>query len=312
MLRGSRRTNWFLGYVSLMPFFGSLPVLFSTGAIVQSTSDYNGSNRPSFCGGKVHEWVFMGAVWISFNIGKLLLAVPEQYYFYCDFAASNIVLVITRYLGYVLLIYYSLRRCRQLRFPQTERMHSLNASNEAKNNYESSKSWHTFVWHKEGMPRRKCIRVRKAIGFLVAYGSSVTVLFLCTVEFFGARFYNYFDEQGYMCTFSVADTSARAIAISKLALEPLVYIVYCFGASTRNKAAYSIRYVVLALIVVLSVSIIYLIGSNGQYLPSSTSVLFGGVPLETLGFAEQTRVLAVSILGLLEPLRYGLIYPGQR
>ncbi len=99
-----------------MLFFGSLHVLFSAGAIVQYTSDYNGLTRSSFSGWRVHEWVFMCAVWISFNIGTVKLSVSEEYYFYCDLAASNLALVITRYLSYVLLIYYSLRRCRQLCF----------------------------------------------------------------------------------------------------------------------------------------------------------------------------------------------------
>ncbi len=300
-----------MGYVSLMPFFGSLPVLFSTGAIVQYTSGYDGSTRPSFCGRKVYEWLFIGAVWIWFNIGKVLLAVSEQYYFYCDSAASNVALVITRYLSYVLLIYYSLRRCRLLRFPQTEGSHSLISSNDAQSNRDSSKSWKTFIWHKEKEPRRKFIRIRKAIGFLQAYGSPFVILFLFFVELFGGRFFSSTDGRGYMCTVSVVNTSARAVAISKLALEPFVYIVYCIGGSTRNKVAYYVRYVVLASIVVLCVCIVFLMNSSGLYVPTATSFLFGAVPLETLGLAELTHVFAISMLGLLEPLRYGSIYPGR-
>ena len=51
--------------------------------------------------------------------------------------------------------------------------------------------------------------------------------------------------------------------------------------------------------------------SKGLYLPKGTTFLFGTVPLETLGLAELTHVLAISMLGLLEPLRYGSIYPGR-
>ncbi len=313
-------------YAARWAFLGSIPLFFSTGSIVQSTSDYNGLTRPSFLGGKVREWVFMGAVWISFNIGTVLLSISEEYYAYCDLAASNIALVITRYLSYLVLIYYSLRRSRLLCFPQTESnrgpqpeiqiatrrsIPSLNASNETKHNCNSNKSWHTFVWDKEGMPRRKYIRIRKAIATVVVYVSSVAVLTICIFEMYGVRFINYLEDPCSLCTLSVADTSARVIEIVKLSLEPLVYIVYSVGASTRSRIVYLIRYIVLALIAWLCVTITVLTNSKSLSRPHGLSFLVWGVPLVTRELTELAHVLAVSIFGLLEPLRYGSIYPQQ-
>ncbi len=161
------------------------------------------------------------------------------------------------------------------------------------------------------MLTRKWIRIRRATGFLIAYGSSVAVLFLCIAEFFAARLHNHIDEQGYMCNVFVADSSTRAVASLKLTLEPLVLMVYSFGTSTGDKVAYYVRYVALALIVVLCVSVTFFGGSRGPYPRKATVLLFGGVPLEIIGFTELTHVLAVGVLELIEPLRYGSIYPQQ-
>ena len=60
-----------------------------------------------------------------------------------------------------------------------------------------------------------------------------------------------------ICFLPSVDMSARAIAIVKLNNELLFYIVDCLGASTKNKVAYYIRYVVLALISVLCITICF-------------------------------------------------------
>ncbi len=60
----------------------------------------------------------MGVVWISFNIGIVVLSISEECYAYWDSEASNLALIIARYLTYVVLVYYSLSRCRQLCLPQ--------------------------------------------------------------------------------------------------------------------------------------------------------------------------------------------------
>ena len=82
-------------YVVRWAVAGSLPIFFSTSAIVQYSTSSSDLARPSCFCKKLDEWMFMGIVWISFNIGKVLLSISEEYYRYCDTLASNLALVIT-------------------------------------------------------------------------------------------------------------------------------------------------------------------------------------------------------------------------
>ena len=307
----------------------SIPILFSTGAIVQYTSGSTRLSRPSFFGSEVHEYMFMGAVWISYNTGVIILAISQDYYGYCDSTASNLAIAVADNLSYVVLIYYSLRRCRQLRFPQTDNnvgsrldmqmaaqgtIQSLSPGNRAQWCIDSSKSWCTFVSDKEGMTWSEYIRSKRAIGFCAVYGSSAGVLFICIAEIFGLHLIKYYNEDGFTCSLSSVNMLVRAIAMAKLTLEPLAHIVYSFGASARSKLAYCIRYVVLALVASICITILFHMCSQSLHRPNSYGYLFPGVPLGSVvsETAEISHVLAVSIFGLLEPLRYGSIYPRQR
>ncbi len=290
--------------------FASIPILFSTGTIVQYTFDSTGLTRPSILGWKVHEWMFMAAVWVSYIGGILLLSTSREYYYYCDSTASIIGIEITHSLSYVVLIYYSLCRCRQLYFPQN--IFSLDTGNRAQRNYNTNTSWYAFVTDKEGMSWKKYIRSKKAVAFYLVYGCSFAVPLIYIAETLGTLDINYYNFDVSPCTRSSVDTSARVIAIAKLILEPLVYIVYSFGASTRSKVVYRIRYVVLALIAGLCVTITFLMTSKRLHRPDFRGYLFSGVTLGVVTqITEISHVLTVSIFGLLEPLRYGSIYPHQ-
>ncbi len=69
---------------------------------------------------EVPEWMFMSIVWTVFNLGRVFLSISEEYYRYCETAASNLALVIARNLSYLLMLYYSLSRCLQFPILQTD------------------------------------------------------------------------------------------------------------------------------------------------------------------------------------------------
>ncbi len=310
-------------YVTRWAFVGSIPIFFSTGSIVQYTTGDAGPTRPSILGWKVHEWMFMGAVWVSYNIGIIMLSISEEYYRYCDTAASNLALVIARDLSYFILIYYSFCRCCRLSCPQVERsqgpqpemnmvthrsIDSLETSDKAQRTCASSQSWYTFLSDKDGMSWNEYIGSKKAVALCLFYGSSFAVQFICITDTF--RQIDFRSRGGpSICFLPSIDTWTRAIAISKLTLEPLAHIVYYFGASTTNKVAYRIRYVVLALIAGVCMTIMFLMGSKGVYSPNGEGFLVLGVPLWSTvwKFTEITHAFAVSMFGLLEPLRNGSI-----
>ncbi len=65
------------GYVVLWALVGSISILFSM---------Y--STPPTPLVQLVHhEWMFMSAVWVSYNIGIITVSILEEYYRYCDIAA---------------------------------------------------------------------------------------------------------------------------------------------------------------------------------------------------------------------------------
>ncbi len=313
-------------YVSGWAITGSIPILFSTGAILQYTSGSSGLSRPSFFGWEVHEWMFMGAVWASFNVGIVILSISEDYYRFCDTAASNLSLVITRDLSYVILIYYSLCRCRQLLFlgPEKRRRakqetlsttgrkkYPLDASNAAQYIHYSSTSWYTFVSDKEGMPWREYIRSKKAVALCAVYGSSFIIQLLSFAEIYGLSIINFDYEQGpSICSLPSVDVSTRAIAIAKLTFEPLAHIVYSFGSSTRNKVVHCIRYVVLAFMALSCIALLFLMQLKSFYRHYNEVFLVWRVPLwSTVSrFTEISHALVISMFGLLEPLRNGSIY----
>ncbi len=310
-------------YVIRWAFVGSIPIFFSTGSIVQYTSGDAGLTLPSILGWEVHEWMFMGAVWVSYNIGIIMLSISEEYYRYCDTAASNLAFVIARDLSYFVLIYYSFCRCCRLDFPRFENSQGpqpemnmvtppsidlLKASNEAQQTCPLSQSWYTFLSDKDGMSWNEYIGSKKAVALFLVYGSSFAVLFICITDTF--RQIDFRSRGGpSICFLPSIDTWTRAIAISKLTLEPLAHIVYSLGASTTNKVAYRIRYAVLALIAGVCVTIFFLMGSKSLYSPNGEGFLVLGVPLWSTvwKFTEITHAFTVSMYGLLEPLRNGSI-----
>ena len=298
-------------YVARWAIIGGIPVLFSTGAIVQYTSDPKGLIQPAFSGWEMSEWMFMGAVWISFNVGVIILSISEEYYHYCDTAASNIALIIARDLSYFVLIYYSLRRCRLLSFPQG--FQSLNSREEAQPTNDTGTSWHTFVKDSEEKGWKQYFRSQKAVAWCLVYGSSFAVLLICLIDASGLIKLS--NREGLsLCFIPVVNIWTKVIGISKLTLEPLVYVVYSFGASQRSKVVYHIRYAVLAVITVYCITAMFLMSLDNVYQPYDEGFLFRRVPIwsVTSEVTEISHVLVVCMLGLLEPLRYGSMYTLQR
>ncbi len=302
-------------------FLATIPILFSTGVIVRYTSDPTGLTRPSLLGWKVPEWMFIGAVWLTFDIGIIMLSISLEYYRYCDSITSNLAMAITQFSSYGVLIYYSLCRCRQLCFPiiennqdpplestteAFEKVCSCNSSNKGQPTYDSIKSWYSFVSYNEGMAWREYIRSKKLFGLCIVYGSSAVVLCIHLAEICRIFSIKYYIVEGYTCSLSSVQMSARAIAIAKLILEPLVHIVYSLGASTKSKVVHRIRYAVLALIAGSCITILFLMGSKSVYRPNSVSYLFWRVPLED----AVSEIVEVSH-ALTEPLRLGSFYTEQ-
>ena len=305
-------------YVVRLSVTGSIPILFSSGAILQYTSGSTIPTRPSFFGWELQEWIFLGAVWILFDIGVLILSISEEYYRFCDTAASNLSLVIARDLSYLILIYYSLCRSVRLRFPQTNSYRrqkpepgmGLSTSSESRCNMNVSKSWESFVSDKEGMLWVEYLRSRKAVALCLVYGSSLAVQIISIASILGLLEPDYQEEDQALCFIRSVDVSTRTISISKLVLEPLAIILYSFGASTKNKPLLRIRYAVLALIAGGCVAIMIMMDSKSLYRPSSAGFLVWRVPLwsSVSEYAEITHAFAVSLFGLLEPLRNGSFY----
>ncbi len=142
----------------------------------------------------------MGAVRISYNAGIIMLSISEEYYRYCDTAASNLALVLTRDLSYFALIYYSFSRCRLLCFPPVEHVQgphqetvleaeeavrSLNAAAEVHSDDEASTSWYKFVSKREGMTWNEYIRSKKVFALCLVYGLSFAVLLICGKRYSG-------------------------------------------------------------------------------------------------------------------------------
>ena len=269
----------------------------------------------------------MGAVWISY-VGKIMLSISLEYYRYCDSEASKLATAISNSLNYPILIYYSLCRCRQIQFPEIENNQGLlpisktvvlgkgcllKTSNKAQSSYGFSKSWSTFMSDSTEMSWTEYIWRKKLMCLCIVYGSSAVVLFIYIAGICGVRFIKYYDEVGCICSLSSVKMSARAIAIAKLILEPLVHIVYSPEASTKSKVVYRIQYALLALTAGLCFILLLLMGSKSMYRPNSLSYLFWRVPPQeaVTEITKVRHVLAVSVFGLLEPLRSGSTYPEQ-
>ncbi len=316
--------------IRILGMSGSIALLVSIGAIVQYSTDPTGLNRPAIFGVKVPEWMFMGAIWILFNIGSILLVASYDYTSYCDSIASNISVIIATFSGHIVLIYYSLCRCRQLLFPSIEAktrphpemqmpacqcIHSESVTKKSRRSHATTASWYAFVTDKGGMSWSEYIRSKKFIAFCVVYGCSLVVKVISLTGVFGYQFTNYYkNESSSFCSVSMVRSSNRTIEISKLILEPLVHVIYSFPASTRSKVAYCVRYVLLSLIAVYCLTLMFLMNSKNMAPPNIYDYLFWRVPLNgiTTEITELSHVLAVSIFGLFEPLRYGAIYPRQR
>ncbi len=187
----SKSADGFTTYLGVANFVlgwaiaGTILILLSTSAIVQHTTGSTGLTRPSFFGQEVPEWEFMGAVWISFNLGKVFLSISEEYYHYCETAASNLALVISRNLSYLLMIYYSLSRCRRYPFLRTEAhkaasetTHSLNASNAAGHNDDGGKSSNMCNIDKEST------RWKRVLAFYIISCISAVPLIVGLLEIF--------------------------------------------------------------------------------------------------------------------------------
>ena len=295
---------------------GTIPILLSTSAIVQHTEGSTGLTRPSFFGWEVPEWMFMSAVWISFNVGKVFLSISEEYYRYCETAASNLALVIARNLSYLLMIYYSLSRCRQFPFlrpennqgpePETntaasETTPSLNGNNRNRRSDGRYKSWDAVITDTDGK------FLTRAVIFCFVYGYCAILLSLCSLEIFGIVIPDHTSINSIrggppICSLPSIGAWTRALGIAKLTFEPVVYAVYSVGPSSKSQAANFIRYFALVLIYGFYCFIASRAGSLYQL--TSESYLVWRVPLSgtVLPYTAVNHVMVVSCFGFLEAI----------
>ncbi len=68
-------------YAAQWTTVAAIPLLFSVGAIMQYTIGSPEPGRPSLFGFKELEYMFISAIWISYQIGVVMLAVSQEYYF---------------------------------------------------------------------------------------------------------------------------------------------------------------------------------------------------------------------------------------
>ncbi len=252
---------------------------------VSSTTETVIENGGKILGSKVSEPVFLMYLWLLYHFGNSLVVVSQDYVEFCEGEADKLFQEIARLSFYAILLWISLKRCRNLI---------------AIGFNEDAQSWERYF---ESAGHRKRKR------FLSGVFEYLLVLsYIGEIGYLGSALDSLFYNKS-ICYARAKSWQFFTIQLLKIMLELIAVIVYACGPS-RKRGWFYLRYSMLML-TLFGGFFLFVLVVMGHNSVDVTYMMISRVADKkiALPFTNLVHVVCVSLLGLLEPIRIG--WPGR-